>query len=280
MQINDYRIPVDSLSDKYFIEPLGDFHVGNINCDKDKIIERINYIKNDTNRYTIIMGDLADCITVSDKRWDSRTYDPFLQEPDRQYEYVMNLLEPIKHKIIGIHCGNHDETLRNKIAYSLRCQSMSEDYILQESDWVQKICNHLNVAYLDLDAFTRLTFHKTGTKHKVVQFKIFSAHGVTSGSAGNNLSKLERLTSSFRADIYLTGHSHNIIHSKKEYIGVGQRGKNVLEGTYVIASTGAFLKGYVKGNKSYVEKKLLEPKRTGTITISIMPDSRNINFHS
>lgn len=281
IQINDFRIQVESLYDKYFIEGIGDFHIGNIGADKDKIIERVNYIKDDSRRYGIVMGDLADCITVSDKRWDLKTYDPYLEEPDKQYEWVIDALEPIKHKIIGVHTGNHDETLRKKIALQLRASSMSESYIAEESDWVQKVCNRLNVSYLGYSAFTRLTFEEPNKKNRKVQFKIYSTHGsVSGGRTGNALNKLEDMVKSYNADIYLMGHTHKFANDKQVFLDVAQRGNKLRKRTRILSNTGGFLDGYIPDQFSYVESKNLQPSRTGTITVSITPESHSLNIHS
>lgn len=281
MQINDYRIMVDSLSDWQHIEGMGDLHIGNIGADKNKIIERIKYIKNDSKRHTIIMGDLADCITVSDKRWDLKTYDPYLEEPDKQYEWVIDALEPIKHKIVGIHTGNHDETLRKKIALQLRASSMSEDYIAEQSDWVQKVCKRLNVGYLGSSAFTRLTFEEPGKKNRKVQFKIYSTHGSAgAGRTGNALNKLEDMVKSYNADIYLMGHTHKFVTDKQVYLDVAQRGNKLRKRTRLLGNTGGFLDGHLLNKFSYVEAMNLPPARTGTITVSIKPETYSLNIHS
>ena len=279
MQINNFVINVKSLSERFFIEPLGDLHIGNKGSDKDKLIERIKYIENDSKRFTIIMGDLADCITVSDKRFDVKTYDPFLEEPDKQYGYVIDALRPIQNKIIGIHTGNHDETLRKKMALQLRASSMSEDYIAEESDWVQKVCRELNSPYLGLSAFTRLTFKDINGQ--VVQFKIYSTHGsVAGGRTGNTINKLEDMIKFFSADIYLMGHTHKFATDKQIYLDISQRGRKLRKRTRVLGSTGGFLDGYKENETSYVESRNLQPSRTGTITVSIKPDQRSLSIHS
>ena len=281
MQINDYRIMVDSLSDWQHLECMGDFHIGNRGADKDKIIKRVNYIKQDSKRHVIIMGDLADCITVSDKRWDIKTYDRHLEEPDKQYDWVMDALEPIHDKIVGIHTGNHDETLRKSIAKQLRISGMSEGYIDVESDWVRKVCERLNVSYLGYSAFTRLTFEEPGKKNRKVQFRIYSTHGSAGGGrTGNTLNKLEDMVKSYQADIYLMGHTHKFVTDNQRFMGVAQRGNKLLKKTRIIGNTGGFLDGYLLDQSSYVESKNLQPSRTGTITVSIKPESRSLSVHS
>lgn len=278
MQINDFRIKVDSLSDRYFIEGIGDFHVGNRNCNKDKMKKRIDVIKNDPNRYALVMGDLADSITVSDKRYDIATYDRSLEEPDRQYEYITDLLEPIKHKIIGIHTGNHDDVLRKKISIGLRGFNYSENEILLRSDWVRKVCSDLNVLYAGYNAFTRLTFDD-GKSH-IRQFKIFSTHGSSScKTSGAALNILNNFTKSYKADIYFMGHTHHLSIDKIIYLDVAQRGNKLLKCDCVLGATGGFLEGYVPYEFSYIESKNLPPLRTGTVTVSVDPLSRGLNIH-
>ena len=280
MEINDFRI-IGSLSERYLIEPLGDIHLGAVNCDKDKLQARINRIKNTPNCYTIIMGDIADAITLHDKRFDGNTVDPELKEPERQYEYAEEVLRPIKDKIIGIHTGNHDSFLRKETARMLRNSGIyGEDKILQESDWVKKLCKNLGVPHLSFSAFTRLTFQNPKKELDVSQFKIFSTHGRYGGErVGGNVNKVEDYASFFEADIYLSAHTHQIVSSKRVILTVSQRSRDIIERIQVFAVTGSFLRGYAVGNTSYVEESVKRPTRIGTITVDIQPNRRDIDVH-
>ncbi len=89
---------------------LADLHIGDRFCNMEGIKERIEHIKNTPNAYCILNGDLMNNATktsVSDSYAEKYT-------PMEQVEMCMELLEPIKDKIIAITSGNHEKRTYNK----------------------------------------------------------------------------------------------------------------------------------------------------------------------
>ena len=267
METHQFAFPCRPRNTWLHIEPLSDLHVGHRNFDEEKLDHCIKRIRTDPNRWTIIMGDIWDAICLGDKRYDVQSADRkrFPNENlEEQYNYVLKKLAPIRSKIIGIHTGNHDEVLR---------KAHFEDYVL-------RLCFDLQVKYLGWVALTRLIFtrhEKKGVDSR--NYILFSGHSGYAGQrAGGNLNRVEDLSSSFEADIYLTGHSHQIVCDKRNLLALNQDNK-LVEKTQIFGVCGSFLSSYKVGNISYPESKLLRTTRTGTITISVLPYMGQIQCH-
>src|SRR2546427_11632876 len=93
------------------IEPLSDIHVGSKFHDKAKFREVVERIRDDPSRYTFLLGDLFDMTFPDNKFYDSETVDPELPTLEDQFQYLLKMLLPIRHKILGVLTGNHEEHL-------------------------------------------------------------------------------------------------------------------------------------------------------------------------
>ncbi len=263
------------------IEPLSDIHVGGRFHDKVKFKEVIERIKNDPSRYTFIMGDIFDATTPDNKFFDERTRDPELPELHDQMNYLLKLLLPIRHKILGVHTGNHDERQR----------------IRHYDDVVLRLVNELNreyppdsgipkletpIKYLGYLAITRLVFVRkfpSGEEHEDSSYDIFTAHGGYAGRrAGGNLNNNEDIARDFSADIYLTGHTHQIVLHKMEKIAMDKYG-HLQKVVKIFAVCGSFAQPYNEGFITYPEYRVLSASRVGTITISIDPFNKKLQAH-
>ncbi len=263
MEINEFKIIYPSITSWINIQPLSDMHVGNALCDKDKFRKCVRRIKDDPSRYTILMGDSFDSILPDgDKRYDTQAIDQELDTPQKQMNWLERELYPIREKIIGIHTGNHEETVRKRHFH----------------DYTQELADNLEVKYLGWIAFTTLKLYRKNSTERH-SYKIFSGHsGYGGGRAGGNLNKIQDLAGSFTADIYLTGHTHQIIASKEILTSVDQHG-HLVERARIFGVCGSFLKTYGVGTISYPEVKIMRPTRTGTITISIHPETQRLDVH-
>src|SRR2546427_4027021 len=131
MKTSIVKVPYIGKGTMINIEPLSDIHVGSVFHDKVKFKERVNYIQSDPNRYTILMGDSFDMTLPDHKFFDAKTQDPDLPELEDQFQYLLNMLLPIRHKILAVLTGNHDERLRLK----------------HGQDFVSRLVRELNLEY-------------------------------------------------------------------------------------------------------------------------------------
>jgi len=98
---------------------------------------------------------------------------------------------------------------------------------------------------------------------------IFAAHGHYSGlRTGGAINRIEDYANFVDADIYLMGHTHRISVQKEIFLTVDERG-NVRECKRLFCLTGGFLRAYVTGTESYLERGVRWPLKPGTITVRI-----------
>ena len=279
MDTHVYTIQLDKPSRLVHIEPLGDLHIGSRSCDKKKMFEVRDRIKNDKWIYTIVMGDITDAIFPHplEARFSMDVLDPeFFLPPsedddlteygigiiDYQYEYARKLLDPIKDKIIALHSGNHDWKL---VKYHHR-------------DWARSLANNLGVKYAKGMCMTRVRFT---CKDKLLwSIVINSHHGSFGGQTdGGNLTKLVQLMTGWEADLYLRGHSHRLFDAKRIRKYVDEEG-NLVDKTIILASVGSFTDTYKMGYTSYGEERDYLPLRVGTTTITVNPLEKKIYSHT
>lgn len=268
MEIHKRKIEYSSRSKDFWIhiEPLSDIHIGSAFFDKVKFSQVINRIKNDPNRYTFIMGDIFDASLPGSKFYDEGVRDFKMPSFEDQYQFAVKSLYPIREKIIGIHTGNHDERIRKLM--------MGDSF----SNAVLRLANDLRVKYLGYLALTKLSFQRRRSESRR-GIDVFTAHGGYSGlRVGGNLNRVEDIASSFEADIYLTGHTHQIVVDKLVRLGLDPAGR-IHERVQVFGVCGSFLRPYNIGAISYPEYKILRTTRVGTITVSINPYEGRIQAH-
>ena len=274
MHLIERRIPYSSKSDSFNLYALGDVHVGNIGFAKEKFERTIRAIRNDPRALVILMGDLADAIVPTDKRFDGRTIHPdfFPRIQDiavAEYEYLEQILDPIKEKIVVILTGNHEETIRR------------HHYL----DLTNDLCRKLKVPYGEYCCGVALTFTRGGKKGRSERFILFVHHGAGGGaSVGGRLTKLEKLPESVLADIYLMGHFHEQLFDVKPVMKFNFDKKDPVTGEPGVVEekprlflfTGSYLKSYVQGVCTYSERAMYRPNSLGCVRIRIKPYHREL----
>jgi len=226
-------------SDCIRLIPLGDVHYGARNCAKQKFLDTIDFIKNTKDTYMLGMGDLLENAT----RYSvgSGVYQQI--PPEQQYEEMIDILRPIRKKIIGMHVGNHEDRSIKEVGLNP----------------MQLMCRELDITYLGYSVFSKL---KVGNNNYIIH----STHG----SAGSRLpqSKIAtviRQAQSFEADIYLYGHLHELAEYTGLHKYVDTRNKHVKEKKRHYILTGSFL----EYDDSYAEQKSLIPAKLGCPRISL-----------
>lgn len=159
--------------------PIGDIHIGAWGFDKKAFIEYINEIANDDKAIVIILGDIIDNATIGSKG------NPYSQTitPQLQKEKAIELLYPIRDKILFVCAGNHCE----------------RTYKQTGNDIMYDICMGLGV----LDRY-----HPAAGYIKLIvgtaTYSIYATHNLGKGEA-----KLTKMAKSFTGiDLFLAGHIH------------------------------------------------------------------------
>ena len=168
---------------------IGDTHLGSPQFDQPRFLAMLNYcLRNEL--YVLLMGDLLETATRT-----SVGAGVYEQEdsPDDQFTQMCEWLKPLADKglIIGAHIGNHEERIYKESGFNI----------------TKAMCRELNIRYLGDACWTNL---RVGTENYV----LYTLHGRTgSRFDGTALLALERISTSFFADLVAMGHAHKLITS-------------------------------------------------------------------
>jgi len=225
------------------VVPFGDMHYGSKECDEKLIYEWIDWIKKQKNIAVIGMGDFINCgtkVSVGAGSYDDRKI------PEEQYNDMIDMLKPIKDKIIGMHIGNHEERIRQ----------------LSSFDIVKEMSKRLDVQYLGYSALNKLKVNK-------FNYIAFSTHG-SSGSTTNagRIAACQKLQDIANADLYLMGHTHGLMNFATSYLDVNLKNKIIEEHKKHFVLTGNF----VSWTGGYGEQKNYPLLKKGAPKIKLFGD--------
>lgn len=231
-------------ADQIEIVPIGDAHLGSPNSRIDKLRRMVDYIKNTPNCYTILMGDIFDCVLGDDRRLDltefSRAFLDLLED-------ATSIFEPIKDKILTALLGNHEVVLKKKGV----------------GDPIFHLCNRLGVKYGGYSCFIKLKAIPKTHRQSLI---IYAHHGFFAGrQRGSKVNNLERLAQHYVADVYLAGHSHDLFNTKSVRIDWGGA-RNVAFG-----NTGSFMETASMGTSTYSERAGYPPQKLGCLKVKWYP---------
>lgn len=181
------------------IEIFSDLHIGSKKCNYQEIKDRIERVKNDDNRYCIILGD-----SINDSI-KSSVGDVYTEElsPMQQIQKACQLFEPIKHKIIGITSGNHERR-------SYKTDGIDLSYFFARELRVEHLYDYC--ACLLFIRFGKTSSHgHGGARGGKLCYTLYMTHGDGNGgrTIGGKMNGLQRRGQIVDADIVITGHTHS-----------------------------------------------------------------------
>ena len=263
MHTHEHRVQYGSRKDQFDIYPLGDIHAGVVHCAEKQIKSKVREISENPFALWIGMGDLADCITPADRRWDDSVIAPWV---DRQNiaescrKWLVNLFAPIKDKCIGILEGNHELTMRKTLHVKL----------------TENICGDLGVPYLGYSCFVLFKFSrlKGGSVTSLIgHFSHGSGWAQTEQGVAN---RLKKNASNNVCDFHASGHLHRIYNIEDRALvlkNTNGNGFEIAEAKRPAVCTGSWLQSYKHGEyPSYAEQRGYDPTPIGCPIISITPD--------
>lgn len=197
--MKELTINLGTKSNEIEIVPLGDLHIGDPNCNIDLIKQTIDYIANTKNCYCILNGDLMNNALKTSKS------DSYLETMpmEEQQEKLVELLYPIKDKILMLAQGNHE------YRSSLLCGIDPLRYVARSLGLLEK-GRYCTGAYL----LTLLFGKRNGTDKLTNAYVVFGIHGGSGGGrrAGSTANALEDMNKIIpNADLYLHSHTHTQI---------------------------------------------------------------------
>lgn len=175
------------------IHTLADLHIGDKFCDMEGVKAKIEHIKDNVNAYCILNGDLMNNATktsVSDCYAEELT-------PMEQVEMCIELLDPIKDKIIAITAGNHEKRTYNKEGIDIT------KFVAKQFDIIDRY------SPTSCFIFLRVGEAKNQPHHRPICYLIFCLHGSGGGrKEGAKAIRLADMASIIDADIYVHSHTH------------------------------------------------------------------------
>ena len=222
------------------ILPIADVHIGDKLSNLKLLKEALLRIKEDPNTYTIINGDLCNMALKNSK---SDVYTDSLSPMDQVLK-VVDLLESIKEKILVISTGNHED------------RTQKETNI----DVTRLIAKQLGIEerYANGWWYLYLTFGKD-TKGRATTYGITGLHGYGGGrKSGAKINRLEDMSQTVIADLYLMSHTHKPISTKNCIYIPYYQSKALSKQEMYYLMTNSFL----ESDGGYAEKMGFAPSNT------------------
>lgn len=235
----------------YFL-PLSDTHIGDKFCDMRAVQGYIDWVKETPNAYVWLNGDIINVATTLSKS------SVFEQDSDlnKQIKTAVDLLYPIKDKILGAITGNHE---------------MRPEHLMGYNPTIT-ICSDLGIPYLGYSALLHLKLKngKGKRQHKengeVVEYIIYAHHTTGGGgSVGSKLNRVDQLRQICpNADVYLGSHNHQLGVVPVITHLYNKRSRKVEPLRQMLVDTGSFLKW-----EGYAEAMQMVPAKLGAVRLRL-----------
>ena len=175
------------------IHPFADWHIGDSSCNKELIKRQIEELAQKDNAYAILNGDLLNNATKTS------VSDCYAEEmpPMQAIEYLVNLLSPIKDKILIINQGNHE-------ARTYRTDGIDiSSIVASQLGIADRYCREGGLLFI------RFGKNTAENKNRKQWYSIYCTHGTGGGrKEGAKAIRLADMASIVDADIYIHSHTH------------------------------------------------------------------------
>jgi predicted phosphodiesterase len=257
--------------DCFSLEFFGDQHRTHVNCSKSHLAKEVKRIVENPKSLVVLMGDLHDCITVKDKRFDSEAID-YTIVPKGEVSKLLPVIKrdaaqfvaPFVDHLIVVHDGNHENELN---------KACSDDVT---AEWLEKLGGEALVRKLHAPGMATTTLVFNDAHGHACQVKLNTAHGtLMSQYAGTILNALIRKVKDHRdVDIVARGHSHHLIAAKVTTLDDVK--DELIDHNVVVVSSGSALKTYTSGSVSYAERKDYAPVPLGYPRVLLYPSRSGV----
>ena len=260
-----YVVNVARMGDVWPLYTLGDCHLGNVGCSVEHLGADVERVRANPLARVILMGDLADYIGQTDKRWDAATITPGARVKDLAdwgmylSKLVVKTFKPIAGQIIGALSGNHEATFQARQAQ--QCHA-----------WT---CQELGIRDLGYSCFLDLCFRRSvgAKKRPARRYRLFAHHGAgAAATAGGKINRLVAFMNSMEADIYLVGHVHEKDVKRTETLAANDLCEALTSRKKLGLFTGTYLRTYHEGtNAGYGERAGYRPVALGCSVVEFQP---------
>ncbi len=244
------------------LKVIADIHFGNKHCDIKAFKDYID----EPGAYFIGNGDYLDAIITSDiKRYrkssDDTEGDAII---DQQVNRMVDMLMPIKDRILGLGVGNHEDTITK------RCGTNP----------VANICKALGVPILGYSSLYRLVLKEAGKKSghargRIVTIRLHHGYGGGCRTQGGDITKFSKDMMYWDADLFFYGHVHRLAEDRVVRFGM-TRGHSLVPRSMHLGICGTFLKTFSSTlDPTYSEVKGYPPAFIGGLTTTIKPNANS-----
>jgi predicted phosphodiesterase len=243
--MNIVNVELPNYLNEVRIRVLADSHIGDGLADLKLVKKFIKDVEENNDMYLIVNGDLINNATrtsVSDSYGEVMT-------PDEQIDYLVDLLMPVKDKILVITSGNHEDRTYRTDGIKL-IKRVARELGIED--------RYVEVAYLLYVAFGK----NRGRDNRKTVYSIYGKHGRGGGKRiGSKTNKLEDMAKIIDADVFLHSHTHMPAIFKLSRFRVDYRNRKKSRMNMLFVNTNAFLdyggygeeKGYPPASKDYPE---------------------------
>lgn len=230
------------------IHVFADLHMGDAQCDYRLIKERVDYVAKTQNAFAILNGDLMNNAT---KTSISDSYAELLT-PMQQLTKVMDVLTPIKGKVLAINDGNHERRTHNKEGINLT------ELIARELGVSDRYSAGASFLFLHVGEDSEYK-----SRGRQIQYRLFSNHGSGGGrKEGAKAIRLADMASIVDADVYVHSHTHLPMVMKEGFYRPSDSNASVRYCTRLFVNTAATL-----NYGGYGEQGEFKPNSTDTPVI-------------
>jgi len=251
--ITKQKYTIFTTEDRIRIIPVGDIHIGapQGQCQLKKVAALLEHIEKTPNTYMLGTGDYMDCAQKMPGKKGPSVYFQSMP-PQQQLEKIQMMLLRLaqKHKILGLHGGNH------------------EGWILELTgiDVIKILADNLKVPYLGPACDTTVDLvNRAGQKQR---YLIYSQHGNSNAKQKHTkMGALIAATKDIFAHIFIWGHVHQVGSERggKRFNG------NQIKCYYVLAGH------WLDWEGSYAQLFGLDICPAGTAKIQLFADRNDVH---
>lgn len=208
---------------------VADWHIGSACFNEKAAKELISHVAAEDNRFVCLGGDMMDNATVGSVSDGFKA----TMTPEDQLEWLVEMLTPIKDRILAVVEGNHEKRTAKTTSINL----------------MKQFCNTMGIAdkYAG-DAF--LLFLKFGYgrispnsgRLAPYLYVIYGKHGSGGGgTVGGKLNKVGKMAETVDCDVYLHAHTHMPGAFKTDFIRVDRPNSTFIQKTQLFVNTASLL---------------------------------------
>ena len=232
---------------KVLLIPVGDVHLGSPTCNVDKFEKTIAFIQR-TDCVVILMGDLME---AASKHSIGAGWVEQVGNPQAQLDVLYDVLFPIREKILINLEGNHEARIWLNSG-------------IRVSKTLSKL---LKVPFGGYSAFIKIRVNG-------FNYVIHAQHGSSNAwYPHTKLTAAMRTAQHTDADLYLYGHTHELLSIKVPRRAMDMRSRTIQTSEKYYVLTGSFL----EYEGSYAQKKNMYPVQTGIANITLSGDHWDIH---